>query len=202
MPRSGQGHRSHHNDNGDAQDLNGDAHTPKVMMLGSYPVGHASQHQSSGHQTRSLPKSQQTFRPHHGNKLQNSTARDDLNPFLFRSVRLKQHLIRSTNQTLREVHRWMPDNTMKGNDVNEMDWQPEPELVIPQQSPVTYCWDSHRDDAAEDEKGAASNDGKKKEVKRAARDDDVEDYQRGSLKKLASPVLSASKVLQRAVNLR
>lgn len=61
--------------------------------------------------------------------------------FLTKSRKLKEYLVRSLNQALNQIEQWCPDPT-----ADEMDWQHEEEIVVPQPQDVCYVWDAARAD--------------------------------------------------------
>lgn len=72
-----------------------------------------------------------------GNKQPRSFRRtpQNYNVFLHKSLRLKQNLVRTFTQALRQIEQWYQDEG-PGGDL--MDWQPEDELVIPQSDNTAY----------------------------------------------------------------
>ena len=65
----------------------------------------------------------------------------DEKAFMLKSKHLKQHLLQSMNQNLREIQQWYPDEEENAND-DEMDWQPETEILIPPPAcEIRYVWD-------------------------------------------------------------
>jgi hypothetical protein len=64
----------------------------------------------------------------------------DQDSFLARSRLLKNYLIQSINQTLRQIQQWYPEEP-PGVSADEMDWQLEGEVTIPIPGEVHYVWD-------------------------------------------------------------
>jgi len=148
MPRR-RGDQRRRNDNLDAQSSNADVNNTSVFRLGSYTVSNdrtfnpRNNHPFSSPQQRPYgghqPNLQRLYR---GNTQFNTRSCSSYDHhFLLRSKCLKQHLIHSTDKTLREIQQWLPDQMTK-QDENEMDWQPELAQAIPQLAVVVrYPWD-------------------------------------------------------------
>lgn len=56
--------------------------------------------------------------------------------FVTKSKILREYLVQSLSQALVQVHQWYPEDPSE----DEMDWQHEQEIVVPQHQDVCYAW--------------------------------------------------------------
>ncbi|TAQ88666.1 hypothetical protein B7494_g3035 [Chlorociboria aeruginascens] len=63
--------------------------------------------------------------------------------FLRKSKKFKEFLLNSIDEKVHQIHQWYPDEiSSKELGDDEMEWQPESEILIPQPSgDVSYIWD-------------------------------------------------------------
>ena len=58
---------------------------------------------------------------------------------MVKNEQFKQYLLQSIEESRRKIEQWCPDDN---SNLDRMDWQPESELVIPQNSgKILYIWD-------------------------------------------------------------
>ena len=85
-----------------------------------------------------LPKNNRIQRPvdvsSNGHDINRTPRSFGETAFMLKSKRFKQHLLHSMERNLQEIQLWYPDEEEDGND-DEMDWQPETEILIP---PLAY----------------------------------------------------------------
>ena len=87
-----------------------------------FPRRNTSQQHDQPFQNRIHPHRSQTNNAH----IPRSSMHNEL---LIKSQRFKQQLLQSINQTLKQIQQWYPDGD---SSEDQMDWQPEAEIILPQ----------------------------------------------------------------------